>query len=142
MSIGTDIEERKKYEEQIKNLAYYDSLTKLPNRFKFEREITKYIKKKNKGFMIAYMDIDNFKNINDSIGHQAGDIFLKYFAETLVEQVEKMPLWQDLAEMNLPFYMIVIPGLRFWIRLRIFLHTPIGYGPIITDSSIYQSVSV
>lgn len=89
VSIGTDIEERKKYEEQIKNLAYYDSLTKLPNRFKFEREITKYIKKKNKGFMIAYMDIDNFKNINDSIGHQAGDIFLKYFAETLVEQVEK-----------------------------------------------------
>ena len=58
--------------------------------------------------MIAYMDIDNFKNINDSIGHQAGDIFLKYFAETLVEQVENAFVAR-LGGDEFAFYMIVIP---------------------------------
>ncbi|TAH67597.1 MAG: EAL domain-containing protein, partial [Anaerolineaceae bacterium] len=87
VSIGTDIEERKKYEEKIKFMAYYDALTILPNRFMFEQEVNEHISKGDK-FVIAYMDIDNFKNINDSIGHQAGDVFLKYFARTILEHVE------------------------------------------------------
>lgn len=89
VSIGTDIEERKKYEEKIKNMAYYDALTKLPNRRMFEQMVSSYISERRNGFIIVYMDIDNFKNINDSIGHQAGDEFLKYFAKTIVENVEE-----------------------------------------------------
>lgn len=89
VSIGTDIEERKKYEDKIKHMAYYDFLTKLPNRFMFEHEINRHISDGDSNFAIAYMDIDNFKNINDSIGHQAGDVFLKYFANTLLEYVDK-----------------------------------------------------
>lgn len=88
VSIGTDIEERKKYEEKIKQMAYYDSLTGLPNRFMFEQEVKKLIDDGNTSFSIAYMDIDNFKNINDSVGHQAGDIFLKYFADSIVRIVK------------------------------------------------------
>jgi diguanylate cyclase (GGDEF)-like protein/PAS domain S-box-containing protein len=89
VSIGTDIEERKKYEEKIKHMAYYDTLTKLPNRRMFEHMVNSYISDGYKGFMIAYMDIDNFKNINDSIGHQAGDVFLQYFAKTIVDYVDE-----------------------------------------------------
>jgi PleD family two-component response regulator len=87
--IGTDIEERKRYEEKIKYLAFYDSLTGLPNREMFENEVNKHLinKLKNIGFTIAYIDIDNFKNINDSMGHQVGDIFLKYFSECLKAEV-------------------------------------------------------
>lgn len=88
ISIGTDIEERKKYEEKIEILAYYDALTGLPNRFTFEQEVSRHISEGENDLMIAYMDIDNFKNINDSIGHQAGDVFLKYFASAILEQLE------------------------------------------------------
>ncbi len=88
VSIGTDIEERKKYELKIRHLAYYDLLTGLPNRFMFEREITKRIKKGDNKFTIAYMDIDNFKHINDSIGHRAGDVFLKYFSESILDIID------------------------------------------------------
>lgn len=88
VSIGTDIEERKKFEEKIKYMAYYDRLTNLPNRFMFEQEVSRYIDDMNNNFVIAYMDIDNFKNINDSIGHQAGDVFLVYFAQTIIKHVD------------------------------------------------------
>lgn len=83
VSIGTDIEERKKYEEKIRHMAYNDSLTGLANRFMFEQELSKHISEGEQNFSIVYMDIDNFKNINDSIGHQVGDIFLKYFADSI-----------------------------------------------------------
>lgn len=88
VSIGTDIEERKKYEEKIKHMAYYDSLTGLPNRIMFEQEVRKRIEDGDSSFTIAYMDIDNFKNINDSLGHQAGDVFLKYFTDSIVKKVK------------------------------------------------------
>ena len=88
VSIGTDIEERKRYEEKIENLAYYDTLTGLPNRILFEQEVNRCIENGSKKFMIAYMDIDNFKNINDTIGHQAGDVFLQYFANCMENKTE------------------------------------------------------
>ncbi|NLJ97189.1 MAG: EAL domain-containing protein [Clostridiales bacterium] len=88
VSIGTDIEERKRYEEKIENLAYYDTLTGLPNRILFEQEVNRSINSGCKKFMIAYMDIDNFKNINDTIGHQAGDVFLQYFANRMINKTK------------------------------------------------------
>ncbi len=88
VSIGTDIEERKQYEEKIRYLAYYDSLTNLPNRTMFENEINRYLSKGNP-FIIAYIDIDNFKNINDSLGHHLGDVFLQYMAGCLKEEIKE-----------------------------------------------------
>ncbi len=88
VSIGTDIEERKQYEEKIRYLAYYDTLTALPNRTMFESEVNNYVAK-GKPFVIAYIDIDNFKNINDSLGHHVGDIFLQYMAGCLKDEVRE-----------------------------------------------------
>ncbi len=90
VSFGADINERKRYEDKIERLAFYDRLTGLPNRIMFENEVSKHISQSNyNSFMIAYIDIDNFKTINDSIGHQAGDIFLSYFAEGLKLEVKE-----------------------------------------------------
>lgn len=97
VSIGTDIEERKKYEEKIKTMAYYDTLTGLPNRFTFEQEVSRYIREENKNFIIAYMDIDNFKNINDSVGHQAGDMFLEYFAGVVRAHIKESTFFARLG---------------------------------------------
>jgi diguanylate cyclase (GGDEF)-like protein/PAS domain S-box-containing protein len=81
VSIGMDITERKKYEEKISYLAYHDSLTGLPNRDKFANEIDCLINNRNMDkFAIIFIDIDNFKYVNDTMGHIIGDDLLKYIA--------------------------------------------------------------
>jgi diguanylate cyclase (GGDEF)-like protein/PAS domain S-box-containing protein len=89
VSFGTNIDERKRYEEKVKQLAFYDTLTGLPNRAMFELEINNQINSNmlDSHFMIVYIDIDNFKNINDSMGHQVGDMFLTYLSECLKSEV-------------------------------------------------------
>lgn len=84
VSIGMDITERKKYEEKIRYLAYHDSLTGLPNRDMFSNEIECLIgSKKLDKFAIVFIDIDNFKYVNDTMGHIIGDELLKYIAVKL-----------------------------------------------------------
>lgn len=62
--------------EKVRELAYSDHLTGMPNRIKFEIE-TKKIIDKNIKFALFYIDLDNFKNINDTYGHNHGDFVLK-----------------------------------------------------------------
>ncbi len=89
VSFGADINERKRYEEKVKYLAFYDALTGLANRAMFESEINRHLQQAAGSFMIAYIDIDNFKTINDSMGHQVGDLFLVYLAEGLRAEVSE-----------------------------------------------------
>jgi diguanylate cyclase (GGDEF)-like protein/PAS domain S-box-containing protein len=81
-----DITERKKYDEKIKYQAYHDALTGLPNRRylieKLKSELKK-AEKHNSQIAILYLDLDNFKNINDSFGHVMGDLLLKNVAQCL-----------------------------------------------------------
>lgn len=84
VSIGMDITERKEYEENIRHMAYHDSLTGLPNRDMFSNEIDIMIEKKLDKFAIIFVDIDNFKYINDTMGHIIGDDLLKYVAHKLI----------------------------------------------------------
>ncbi len=78
-------EEQILLEKELIHMAFYDSLTGLPNRDMFVNKIRDYADK-NKGknkFAIAYLDIDNFKYINDTLGHHVGDEFLKYISNKL-----------------------------------------------------------
>ncbi|NOQ15105.1 MAG: EAL domain-containing protein [Methyloprofundus sp.] len=78
-----DISLRKAAEEHISQLAYYDSLTSLPNRSLFydrlEQAIIKAERAKNK-IAILFIDLDRFKEVNDTFGHEAGDALLKAVA--------------------------------------------------------------
>ncbi len=90
ITFGTDINDRKRCEEKVRRLAFYDTLTGLPNRTMFESEINRCIMQERlRSFMITYIDIDNFKAINDSLGHQMGDFFLSYFADCLRAEIKE-----------------------------------------------------
>lgn len=86
ISISNDITERKEKESVIHNLAYYDSLTQLPNRAHFKQRIEERIasaKKSRKRLGIIFFDLDNFKHVNDTMGHLTGDLLLKAVAEKI-----------------------------------------------------------
>jgi len=81
-----DITERKAAEEQVAFLAYHDKLTGLPNRVLFEELLDTAIARARRhdlGVGVVYLDLDNFKLVNDSLGHHAGDLLLAQLGDRL-----------------------------------------------------------
>ncbi len=88
----TDISERKISENKIKFMAYYDSLTKLPNRTFFIDKLNEELElvcSKNAEGAVFFIDLDNFKNINDTMGHDYGDKLLIYLAKQFEILIDK-----------------------------------------------------
>ena len=90
--VGTaqDISERKRSEREIHRLAYYDSLTGLPNRVLFKDRVTQAIAHAHRyqyHLALLFLDLDRFKVINDTLGHNVGDMLLKDVADRLAESV-------------------------------------------------------
>lgn len=84
--------ELKEKEEIIENLAYYDSLTGIANRtffYKIAENMLENTKRNNGTMCLMFLDIDNFKSINDTYGHEAGDRVIVRVAEILKESTRK-----------------------------------------------------
>jgi diguanylate cyclase (GGDEF)-like protein/PAS domain S-box-containing protein len=88
--ISKDITEHKKTEEQVRFLAYFDSLTGLPNRFFFKELLDKALSHAERHKLILatlFLDVDNFKRINDTLGHDIGDELLQAVTARLLKSV-------------------------------------------------------
>ncbi len=92
VGIFSDISKLKATEEKLKNMAYYDPLTGLPNRelcrVLLQREIDQVIRNKTL-LAVMYLDLDRFKYVNDTYGHSIGDLLLKKVADRLKGCVRK-----------------------------------------------------
>ena len=87
-----DVTEREKAEQRARFLATHDDLTELPNRWMFGEAVNDAVKAGHRyghGFAVMFMDLDRFKNINDTLGHAAGDVLLIETARRLNECVRK-----------------------------------------------------
>ncbi len=83
-----DVTERRRVQARIQHLAHYDALTNLPNRTLFQRHAEALLlESETAQFAILYIDIDEFKRINDLLGHLIGDEFLKGVADRLRQSV-------------------------------------------------------
>src|SRR5215211_715924 len=86
ISSGEDITERLRAEEEISRLAYFDPLTGLPNRAQLEAELRRCVtraSRSGRAVALLLVDLDNFKLVNDSFGHSAGDRLLRRIAGRL-----------------------------------------------------------
>jgi len=90
ISVFTDISQFKQSQEMMKFLAHHDALTGLPNRLLLMERISQAVKHSDRSgrmFALIYLDIDNFKSVNDSLGHKIGDQLLKNVSDCLNQTV-------------------------------------------------------
>lgn len=106
-----DITERRKDQEKVRYLAYYDALTELPNRRFFNERLEKTVEKaKQSGIVggLLFIDLDRFKSINDSLGHHAGDTVLVRTAK----RVQSLLSEQDVvARIGGDEFVVLLPSL-------------------------------
>lgn len=80
MVVGNDVTSKRDYQEKIKFMAYNDPLTGLPNRYMLNEHLQNALarhKRRKKKLAVLFLDLDRFKFVNDTMGHQVGDILLK-----------------------------------------------------------------
>jgi diguanylate cyclase (GGDEF)-like protein/PAS domain S-box-containing protein len=91
--VSRDITERIMAEDQIRNMAFYDVLTKLPNRRMFDDRLNQAMAASNRSGRygaLMFLDMDNFKPLNDQYGHGAGDLLLREVARRIISCVREM----------------------------------------------------
>lgn len=110
--IAQNIEEQKKDREKISRLAYHDSMTGLPNRLLLQQMLESMVKQadQEKRIMaVIFIDLDRFKIINDSVGHDKGDEILKKVAARMENKISKDHV---LTRFNGDEFVLVVPNVK------------------------------
>jgi diguanylate cyclase (GGDEF)-like protein len=88
MAISRDVSEKREIEDRVQWKASHDDLTHLPNRAQFQMHLERAVRLAGQdGFALLVLDVDNFKMVNDTLGHDAGDCLLKAVAERVTSAV-------------------------------------------------------
>ncbi len=112
IGVFTDISERKQSEERIRHLAHHDALTGLPNRILLEDRIKQAILKSRRSELptaVIFIDLDRFKNINDTLGHEVGDNLLMQAAERGLASLRET---DTLCRLGGDEFVVVLPELE------------------------------
>jgi diguanylate cyclase (GGDEF)-like protein/PAS domain S-box-containing protein len=144
--IVKDIDVNRKAAFELEKLAHYDSLTNLPNRATFFNKLTETIQNftTNTGkhlLAVCFLDLDNFKQINDNLGHLIGDETLKKISAILITQLEEAYI----ARLGGDEFALILENLRSTEEINELMHTLIANisKPIkIEQFEIYISVSI
>jgi diguanylate cyclase (GGDEF)-like protein/PAS domain S-box-containing protein len=110
--IVRDITERKRTEEAIRHMAFHDALTGLPNRSLFNDRLVMamvHAERFNEKVAVMMLDLDKFKDVNDTFGHSIGDLLLKAVAEKLTLQIRK---GDTVARMGGDEFMLIFADLK------------------------------
>ncbi len=108
----TDISERKRTEEEIRRIAYYDALTKLPNRAFFLEQLRRTLaaaRRSQRRAALLFCDLDNFKDVNDTLGHDQGDELLRGIAERLSSCIRK---GDTLSRLGGDEFVLLLPAVK------------------------------
>lgn len=92
IALFSDITEKKKKDEIIRQQAHFDSLTTLPNRQNFQDSLKQEIRRAKRSHLplaVLFIDLDHFKEVNDTLGHDVGDVLLKKAAQRIADQVRE-----------------------------------------------------
>ncbi|MBF9018714.1 MULTISPECIES: EAL domain-containing protein [unclassified Oceanispirochaeta] len=143
-----DVSEIKASEDKLKHQAYYDALTGLPNRVLFLDRLTQAIAyaDRNRSYLaVMFLDLDNFKNINDSMGHNVGDVFLRNISDLLSSSCRDE---DTIARLGGDEFLILMPGVEtreaaveVAKRLQHALRTPLQINGLEVHSTASMGIS-
>jgi diguanylate cyclase (GGDEF)-like protein/PAS domain S-box-containing protein len=112
VGIFSDITTRKRAEEKIVHLAHHDALTDLPNRILLMDRLDQAIKaapRRNQKVAAVFIDLDRFKEVNDSLGHEVGDLLLQTLAQRLSDSVRRE---DTVARIGGDEFVVIVQDLR------------------------------
>jgi len=111
LSIQVDITHRKNFEEKVFRMAHYDDLTGLPNRILFSEKLENTLKislSDKRSFALMFLDLDEFKLVNDTLGHPAGDQLLREVSRRLKASLRDGDI---VARMSGDEFIILLPSI-------------------------------
>jgi|GEM_PF-987898 len=143
-SVFADITERQAVDKEIKRLSYYDDLTELPNRRSFKIKLNHEMEQADRnqyGLAVLFLDLDNFKEINDTLGYDYGDLVLKETAVRLSQSIRDTDL---IARLGGDEFTICVTAIEkndvYNITTKILSEITKPF--LIYDETIYISVSI